>query len=260
MLQMTRKDAVLLVVLNRPDVRNAFNAELVNKLTDAINHAHDSADIRVVVMRGEGKDFSAGADLKWMQSMKDKTLEHNVADAKALANLMHSLYTCRKPVVTVSCGAVMGGGIGLIACSDIAIAADTTFFALSETRLGLTPATISPFVVEAIGARNARRYMLTGERFDAHRAREIGLIHEVVMESQLQNLEDELVESLLLGGPMSQRKIKKLVRDVNEREVDKPLMDNLAHRIANQRISAEGQEGISAFLERRSPHWPIEED
>lgn len=255
MLKQDLKNGVLTLTLNRPDVRNAFNAELISALTDAFRSAHESAQVRVVVLRGEGKHFSAGADLNWMLSMQDQPMETNVNDARALAELMSTINFCRKPVIAAVQGAVMGGGIGLTACADIAIARENAIFALSETRLGLTPATISPFVVNAIGRRQARRYMLTGERFDAVTAQTLGLVHEVVAESELEQTLADLTEALLQGGPLSHRKIKKLVHDVSERALTDELMENLAWRIANQRISEEGQEGIRAFLEKRQPGW-----
>lgn len=260
MLKQELKHSVLTLTLNRPDVRNAFNAELIAELTGAFQQAHDSVEVRVVVLRGEGKHFSAGADLSWMLSMKERPIDENVADAKALANLMSSINFCRKPVVVVTQGAVMGGGVGLTACADIAIARDDSFFALSETKLGLTPATISPFVVNAMGTRQARRYMLTGERFSAKKAAELGLVHEVCSDNDIEATTQALVKSLLSGGPLSHRKIKKLVHDVDERKLDDVLMENLSWRIANQRISDEGQEGIKAFLEKRSANWVQHDD
>jgi methylglutaconyl-CoA hydratase len=255
MLKKQEHNQVLTLTLNRPDVRNAFNAELISALTEAVKDAHESETIRVVVLKGEGKHFSAGADLNWMLAMKELPMDENVQDAKNLANLMSTLNFCRKPVVAVVQGAVMGGGVGLTACADIVIADENAVFALSETRLGLTPATISPFVVNAIGRRQARRYMLTGERFDASKALEMGLVHEVVTKESGEALLDDIVQSLLQGGPLSHRKIKKLVHDVSERTLADELMENLSWRIANQRISDEGQEGIRAFLEKRSANW-----
>lgn len=255
MLKQDLKHGVLTLTLNRPEVRNAFNAELISALTEAINNAHDSHDVRVVVLRGEGKHFSAGADLNWMLSMKEQSMDINVGDAKALASLMSALNFCRKPTVAVLQGAVMGGGVGLTACVDIAIADEGSMFALSETRLGVTPATISPFVVNAIGRRQARRYMLTGERFTAQTAQQIGLIHEVADSESIEQVVSDITQALKQGGPQSHRKIKKLIHDVAERELNEELMENLAWRIANQRISDEGQEGIRSFLEKRSPDW-----
>jgi methylglutaconyl-CoA hydratase len=254
-LKTEQNNQVLTLTLSRPEVSNALNAELIALLNECVLMAHESDDIRAVVLRGEGKNFSAGADLSWMRSMKALSTEDNVQDAKALASLMHNLAHCRKPVIAVVQGAIMGGGVGLAACADIVIADENAFFALSETRLGLSPATISPFVVNAMGARQANRYMLTGERFTAAKAMALGLVHEVASQPELESQLDSIVNHLLQGGPASHRKIKKLVRDVKARPVDDELMENLAWRIANQRVSEEGQEGLSAFLEKRSPNW-----
>lgn len=260
MLKIQLEHNILTLTLNRPDVSNAFNAELIQVLTREIQMAHESDSVRALVIRGAGKHFSAGADLQWMLSMKQQPMEENVADAQALAQLMLTLNHCRKPVVAVVHGAVMGGGVGIAACADVVISTDTAFFSLSETRLGLTPATISPFVVRAIGTRNARRYMLTGERFDAQRAMQIGLVHDVVSTEKIENFVESIVQSITQGGPLSHRKIKKLIFDVSERPLDDSLMENLSWRIANQRISEEGQEGIRAFLEKRPPNWVEDED
>lgn len=260
MLKQELNNSILTLTLNRPEVRNALNAELIAALTDAIQKAHSADDVRVLVLKGEGNHFSAGADLNWMLSMKDEPMETNVADANALAELMTTLNFCRKPVIAVVQGAVMGGGVGLTACADIAIAQDNAIFALSETRLGLTPATISPFVVNAIGSRQARRYMLTGERFDADTAKTLGLVHEVATWDLIETRVHDFSDALKKGGPDSHRKIKKLVHDVSERELNHELMDNLAWRIANQRIGQEGQEGIRAFLDKRPAAWVEAED
>ena len=247
--------AVLTLTLNRAEVRNAFNAELIGRLTQAIDRAEDNESVRVLVLRGAGEHFCAGADLHWMAGMADVAMADNVADARALGTLMLKLDHCRKAVVSLIQGAVMGGGVGLVACSDVVLADPTAFFSLSETRLGLTPATIAPFVVEAIGARQARRYMLTGERIDVDCALQLGLVHQVASPGELDSVLAALIEQLLRGGPMSHRKIKKLIRDVGQRPTNDDLMDNLSWRIANQRVSAEGQEGMQAFLTKRPPHW-----
>ena len=255
MLIVNQQNHIQTLTLNRPEVRNAFNAELITQLTEAIAEAHQSDSVRALVLRGAGEHFSAGADLNWMLAMKNIAAEDNAADARRLAELMFALDRCRKPVLAVVHGAVMGGGVGLTACADIVIARDDASFALSETRLGLTPATISPYVVNAIGARQARRYMLSGERFDAHTAAHLGLVHEVCSAAQLESCVDQMLANLLKGAPGSQRKIKKLVRDVSERPLDETLLDNLSWRIANQRVSDEGQAGIRAFLDKKPAPW-----
>ncbi|WP_320825186.1 enoyl-CoA hydratase-related protein [Reinekea sp.] len=255
-----QQDAVLTLTLNRPEVRNAFNAELIALLTQAIDRANADESVRVVVLRGTGEHFCAGADLQWMAGMAALPMADNVADARALGTLMLKLDQCRKAVVSQVQGAVMGGGVGLVACSDVVLADPTTFFALSETRLGLTPATIAPFVVEAIGARQARRYMLSAQRIDADCALQLGLVHQLASPAELPSVFAELIKQLLRGGPTSHRKIKKLIRDVTQRVTNDDLMDNLSWRIANQRISAEGQEGMQAFLTKRPPNWSPEAD
>ena len=222
---------VAYLTLNRPEVRNAFGAELIAELTHQIDALDANPAVRVLVLQAEGKHFSAGADLNWMRAMKDRTEAVNRDDARKLATLMQKLDACRKPLVGVTQGAAMGGGVGLLACCDIVLATKNAFFALSEVRLGLTPATISPFVVRAMGARQARRYFQTGERFSAQKARAMGLVHE------------------------AQAMAKALVKDVAQRPVNDELMDELAERIGRQRVGAEGQEGLTAFLDKRNPNW-----
>lgn len=256
-LQVEEHQAVLTLTLHRPDVNNAFNAELIEQLLTQIQYAHDHETLRAVVLRGAGKHFSAGADLHWMRSMKQRSESDNVDDAQRLGELMYRLAHCRKPVIAVVHGAVMGGGVGLTACADIAIARVDAQFALSETRLGLSPATISPFVVRAIGGRQARRYMLTGERFSAEKALELGLVHDI--SEDVDALLAHILSNIKAGGPSSHRKIKKLISDVEERPLNETLMENLAWRIALQRVSEEGQEGLSAFIEKRPARW-MEED
>lgn len=254
-LNTTIDQGIATLKLNRPDVRNAFGAELINELTEQVKACAGKPEVRALVLCAEGKHFSAGADLNWMRSMKDKSQSENQADAGKLANLMETLDACPKPLVGVTQGAAMGGGVGLLACCDIVLAASNAFFALSEVRLGLTPATISPFVVRAIGARQARRYFLTGERFNAHRAQSIGLVHEVCDAEDIEGRLGRLLDDLKAGGPEAQAYAKTLVKDVAERPVNATLMEQLAARIGHQRVSEEGQEGLTAFLEKRNPVW-----
>lgn len=251
----TRERGVATLTLNRPDVRNAFGAELIAELTERVADCDLDPDVRILVLRAEGKHFSAGADLNWMRSMKELTLAENQRDARKLAQLLEVLDGCRKPLVGVCQGAAMGGGVGLLACCDLVLAADDAFFALSEVRIGLTPATISPYVVRAIGARQARRYFLSGERFGAQRAQMLGLVHEVVPADELDDALDGVLASLHSGGPQAQEAAKQLVKDVDGAAINPALMEQLAERIAQQRIAAEGQEGLGAFLEKRAPAW-----
>lgn len=254
-LTVRHEGVVAYLTLNRPEVRNAFGAELIAELTHQIDALDANPNVRVLVLQAEGKHFSAGADLNWMRVMKDRTETENRDDARKLATLMQKLDACRKPLVGVTQGAAMGGGVGLLACCDIVLATKNAFFALSEVRLGLTPATISPFVVRAMGARQARRYFQTGERFTAQQACAMGLVHEVVDEEDLSAELSRLLSDLTAGGPEAQAMAKALVKDVAQRPVDDELMDELAGRIGRQRVGAEGQEGLTAFLDKRNPNW-----
>lgn len=254
-LTVRHEGVVAYLTLNRPEVRNAFGAELIAELTHQIDALDANPAVRVLVLQAEGKHFSAGADLNWMRAMKDRTETENRDDARKLATLMQKLDACRKPLVGVTQGAAMGGGVGLLACCDIVLATKNAFFALSEVRLGLTPATISPFVVRAIGARQARRYFQTGERFSAQQACAMGLVHEVVDEEDLAAELSRLLSDLTAGGPEAQAMAKALVKDVAQRPVDDALMDELAERIGRQRVGAQGQEGLTAFLDKRNPNW-----
>jgi methylglutaconyl-CoA hydratase len=254
-LTVRQEGVVAYLTLNRPEVRNAFGAELIAELTHQVEVLDADSAIRVLVLQAEGNHFSAGADLNWMRAMKDRTETENRDDARKLATLMQTLDTCRKPLVGVTRGAAMGGGVGLLACCDIVLASKSAFFALSEVRLGLTPATISPFVVRAMGARQARRYFQTGERFTAQKALDIGLVHEVVDEEDLPTELSRLLGDLTAGGPEAQAMAKTLVKDVAQRPVDNALMDELAESIGRQRVGGEGQEGLTAFLDKRNPNW-----
>ncbi len=249
------------LTLNRPDLHNAFNDVLIGELHDAVNGLSANKDARVIILRGAGKSFSAGADLNWMKQAADYSLAENEADAMRLSDMLEALNAIPKPVVALIQGAAFGGGVGLTACADIAIAVRGAKFALTEVRLGLIPATIAPFVVAAIGQRQARRWFLTGERFGGEVAREIGLIHEVVDdEAALQARAGEIFDALLAGGPDAVNAAKKLVFAVTGREVTRDLRQNTAERIAARRGSDEGREGIDAFLEKREPEWRNTDD
>ncbi|GGX72282.1 enoyl-CoA hydratase/isomerase family protein [Saccharospirillum salsuginis] len=254
-LTVTREQGIATLTLNRPEVRNAFGAELIAELTETVAECDLDPEVRVLVLRAEGKHFSAGADLNWMRSMKDLSQAENKVDARKLANLLEVLDGCQKPLVGVCQGAAMGGGVGLLACCDIVLATDNAFFALSEVRIGLSPATISPYVIRAIGARQARRYFVSAEPFDAQRAQAMGLVHEVVATDDLDATLDTLLETLRAGGPEAQQAAKQLVKDVSLAPIDTTLMEQLAERIAAQRVGDEGQEGLAAFLDKRTPAW-----
>jgi len=248
-------DGVAVVALNRPDVHNAFNETLISELTEVLNVLDEDDAVRAVVLAGNGKSFCAGADLNWMKKMAGHGAAENLADAQALALMLRTLNGLSKPTVARVQGAAYGGGVGLTACCDIAIAAIEATFALSEAKLGLIPATISPYVIEAIGARQARRYFLTGERFDAAEAYRIGLVHDIVPIADLDDRVNEVLGTLLLAGPRAQLECKALIRGVAHRPIDAAVIGGTAEHIAAVRASPEGKEGVAAFLQKRTPAW-----
>jgi len=249
------RDGVATIRLNRPEVHNAFDDVLIAELTGALRAVAADGGVRAVVLAATGKSFSAGADLNWMRRMAGASIAENEADARALADLMRTLHDLAKPTVAAVHGPAYGGGVGLVAACDIAIAADGATFALSEVRLGLIPAVVSPYVVAAIGARAARRYFLTGERFGAAEALRLGLVHGVVPAERLEQTLADIVAALKEGGPRAQAAAKRLVTDVAGRPIDTALAVETARRIAEIRAGAEAQEGIGAFLDKRKPAW-----
>jgi methylglutaconyl-CoA hydratase len=250
------RNGVALVTLNRPDVHNAFDERLIAELTEALDALEAMPRVRAVVLLGAGRSFCAGADLDWMRRMAAYDYAQNVADAQGLARLLQRLASLSKPTIARVHGAAYGGGVGLIACCDIAIAAQEATFALSEAKLGLIPATIGPYVIEAMGARAARRYMLTAERFDAAEAYRLGLVHDLTPSvEELDARINELLGALLLAGPHAQAACKALVRAVANRSIDERVVADTAERIATVRASDEAREGIAAFLGKRSPAW-----
>ena len=254
-LQIERADKVATVRLNRPDKHNAFDETLIADLTQAFRHLAGDAAARVVVLAGNGPSFSAGADLDWMKRMSMLGREENERDSLLLADLMAAIDRCPKPVVGLIEGPAFGGGVGLVACCDIAIATTKASFCLSETRLGLIPAVISPYVAAAIGPRACRRYFLTAEKFDAATAERLGLVHHVVAPEELAEARDEILGHLLKGGPAALAAAKDLIQRVSNAKIDEALRRDTAWRIADARASAEGKEGIAAFLEKRKPNW-----
>ena len=246
---------VATVTLNRPDVRNAFNTELISAIETTITELDTDPTVRVIILTGAGKAFSAGADLNMMSEVAKFSDAENVAEGTRLASMLFTLYQCPKPIIAKVNGPAMGGGLGLIATSDIAVGVDTAFFAFSEARLGITPATISPFVLKAIGPQAASRYFLTGERFSAETGEAMGLLHEVTSYEFLDEAVETIVESLLASGPNAQAEAKALIRDFAGKPITQAIMTDAAHRIAKVRASDEGQEGLSAFLEKRAPNW-----
>lgn len=242
------------ISLARPDAHNALNAALIGELTTAFDELAEDESVRVVVLAGEGRSFCAGADVAYMRETADLSYEENLEDAGRLAAMFRAVDECRKPVVAKVRGAAIGGGAGLVAAADVAVADEGARFAFSEVRLGIAPATIAPFVVRKIGPSYARSLFLTGERFGAARAREVGLVHEVVPPDELDGAVGEKVEQLLQGGPHAQAAVKALLRQLETVEpMDAPgLMSRL---IGALRAGAEGQEGLTAFLEKRDPNW-----
>ena len=256
-LQINTTGAVVTVTLNRPDVRNAFNDEVIGELTDAFRELGQRDDVRCIVLAAAGTAFCAGADLNWMRRMADYTREENLSDAGQLATMLKTIYECPKPTIARVQGDAYAGGTGLVAACDIAISADTANYCLSEVRLGLIPATISPYVIRAMGARAAHRYFLTAERFDSHEAHRIGFVHEVVAASALDARVSELAKSLVNAGPQAVRLCKKLVQDVAGQAITSALVQMTVEGIADIRVSAEGREGVQSFLQKRKPSWLI---
>ncbi len=247
------------LTLNRPDRHNAFDDELIKALNDHLEKIEADPAVRLVVLAANGKSFSAGADLNWMRRMSDYSEDENFEDAMQLANMLEHLDALRKPTIARVQGHAFGGGVGLVACCDIAVAAGSAKFCLSEVRLGLMPSIISPFVVRAIGAREARRYFQTAERFDAEEAFRIGLVHRTVPPVALDDAVDEIIGNLLQGGPEAQAATKDFIALNDKSPINKELLRDAARRIANLRASDEGKEGLSAFLEKRAPGWRPDE-
>jgi methylglutaconyl-CoA hydratase len=256
-----RRGAVGVVTLNRPEVRNAFDDVLISSLTEAFLDLDKDESVRAVVLAGNGPAFCAGADLNWMKRMAGYGLEQNLADARALAEMLKTLDRLSKPTVARVHGPAFAGGTGLVAACDIAVGTPEAVFALTEVKIGLSPATISPYVVRAIGERAARRYFLTGERFDAGEAHRLGLLAMVSAPERLDAGIDEILQHLTQGGPEALREIKDLVRAVSRGgPVTDALIDDTARRIAEIRVSPEGREGIASFLEKRRPAWAARKD
>ena len=254
-LSLHRAGAVLRLVLDRPALHNAFDADLIARLTDALDGAAADPAVRAVVLEGAGASFSAGADLNWMRGMAAAGEAENREDALALARLMRTLDELPKPTIARVHGAAFGGGVGLVACCDIAIGVPGAKFGLTESRLGLLPAVISPYVVAAIGPRQARRWFATGEIFDAAQALRMGLLHDVVEPDALDAAVERQLALLLRAGPVAATAAKRLVRDV-ALQPDRDRLDRAnADLIAALRVSPEGQEGLSAFLDKRKPAW-----
>lgn len=249
------QDRVARVTLSRPEIRNAFNDDVIAELTAAFETLGGRDDVRAIVLAALGPAFCAGADLNWMRRMADYTREENVADAAKLAEMLRVMYACPKPTVAAVQGDVFAGGMGLVAACDMAVSVDTATFCLSEVKLGLIPATISPYVIRAMGARAAHRYFLTAERFSAQEAHRIGFVHELVAADALDAKVDELLKALTSASPHAVRACKRLVQDVAERELNRELIAATVEGIADIRASEQGREGVQSFLQKRKPAW-----
>ncbi|MFG5779939.1 enoyl-CoA hydratase/isomerase family protein [Comamonas sp. J-3] len=247
--------SVATITLTQPDVRNAFSDAVIADITRAFEFVGAQEAVRAVVLAAEGPAFCAGANLNWMRAMADYTREENLVDAGKLAEMLRVIYECPKPTIARVQGDVYAGGMGLVACCDMAVAANNAGFCLSEVKIGLIPATISPYVIRAMGPRASHRYFLTGERFDAAEALRIGFVHQVVEGDALDAAVDGLLKHLLSAGPAAVRACKKLVLDVAEREINASLIQSTVEGIADIRASAEGKEGVQAFLNKRKPNW-----
>lgn len=243
------------VTLNRPDVRNAFNQEVIAELTAVFLELGRRPEVRCVVLAASGTAFCAGADLNWMKRMASYSRDENLDDATALARMLEVIYECPKPTLAKVQGDVYAGGLGLVAACDIAIAADTAHYCVSEVRIGLIPATISPYLIRAMGARAAHRWFLTAERFAAAQATACGLVHEAVPAGDLDARVAALARTLVQAGPEAVKACKKLLHDVAGQEMSDSLLEDTAERIADIRVTPEGREGIAAFLDKRKPNW-----
>lgn len=243
------------ITLNRPDKRNAFDADIIRALTDAVKQASEDPACRVIVLAGDGKHFSAGADLNWMKHTATLSADENREDARALAGMLKAIDLSPKPTIARVQGAAFGGAVGLVSACDITIASDDARFCLSEVRLGLAPAAIGPYVIRVLGARQARRYFLTAEEISATRAVDLGLVHETVTAESLDDTVNRLVDRLLKNSPQALGACKELIARTGHNQPDEALIRYTADLIAHLRTSDEGQEGLSAFLEKRAPSW-----
>jgi methylglutaconyl-CoA hydratase len=253
-LRLDQDGSVATVTLARPEVHNAFHPTMIAELTDVFSTLAQDDSLRVVVLASEGKSFSAGADLGWMKESINYTEAENEADALRLAQMFEIINSIPKPLIIRVQGAALGGGVGLVACGDVVIASEQAFFGLTEVRLGIIPAAISPFVMAKIGLSQARRYFLTGERFDAVTAQSLELVHQVAGVDQLDDAVNAMKVEMLKGGPQAHREIKALIRAVDGRHPQDVSADT-AQRIARVRVGAEAQEGLTAFFEKRKPNW-----
>ncbi|MDD9900988.1 MAG: enoyl-CoA hydratase/isomerase family protein [Alphaproteobacteria bacterium] len=254
-IQTQTSNNITTITLNRPDVHNAFNEDVIAALTTAFETAGNDKNVRAVVLRGNGKSFCAGGDLNWMRKSADYTREQNIEDAMQLGHLLRLIYTLPKVTIALVQGNAFGGGVGLTACCDIAIAEDTARFSLSEVRIGLIPSIIAPYVIASIGERQSRRYFMTAERFGADEAKRIGLVHETVAAGGLDATCDNITAEILQGAPGAQARGKKLLLGIAKAEISDDIVRKTVEEIADARASDEGKEGLSAFLDKKEPSW-----
>ncbi len=255
-LSLQQEQHLATVTLNRPDVRNAFNETSIAEIAQVFAQLSVDDSVRAVVLAANGPAFCAGADLNWMKKMAAYSHAENHADAAQLANMLRNIYLCNKPVIAKVQGDCYAGGMGLVTACDIIVAQRSVNFCLSEVRLGLIPATISPYVIKAMGEQAARRYFITAERFDAHKALQLGMVHEIAEDAgQLDEITANIVRNLVGNSPNAVLQAKRLVREVAGRSVDDALLADTAQRIADIRASSEGREGVMSFLEKRKPSW-----
>lgn len=246
------ENSIVTITLNRPEVHNAFDEKVIGDLTVLFEKAGADKNVRAVILRGNGKSFCAGGDLNWMKKSADYSYDENVADAMNLGTLLKTINTCPKPTVALAHGSVFGGGVGLTAACDIAVAAPDTVFCLSEVRIGLIPSIIAPYVLAAMGERQARRYFMTAERFDAATAHRIGFVHET---GDIDAICGKIIKALMEGAPTAQARGKKLILEIAQKPVDEAMIKLTATQIAEARAAEEGKEGLAAFLNKTEPAW-----
>ena len=249
------ENGLAIVQFNRPDIHNAFDEIFIRELTGALDTLNRDSSVRVVLLKSTGKSFSAGADLNWMQRMADYSWTENYQDSLALATLMQTLASMDKPSIAAVQGSAFGGGVGLVACCDIVLCAPSAQFCLSEVKLGLIPAVISPYVLAAIGERASKRYFVSAERFSADTALRLGLVHEIVDADKLDDAATTLTQAILANGPNAISEAKRLIKRVAGKPIEEDVIRHTATKIADIRASTEGREGITAFLEKRAPDW-----
>ena len=249
-----RRGQVAWVTLNRPKVHNAFNVKMIEEMTEAVHRVKEDGALRIVILTGSGKSFCSGADLNWLREIVDYSFEQNLEESRALADVLFQLYTLPKPTIALVNGAAIGGGTGFLSACDMAVSAEEAVFGLSEVKIGLVPAAISPYVLRKIGESKAREYFLTGKRIPARKAQEIGLVNEVVPLEKLSESMDRLIENLLTSGPEAMASCKELIMRTSHARIE-DVKEFTANMIAGLRVSKEGQEGMTSFLEKRKPNW-----